>query len=73
MLFQLMMGAALTAQIAFASRPALVERHRMVQVALLGWPTARAEPTGSVSRDDQVGDPGRWPVGSRGQPVAAAV
>jgi hypothetical protein len=40
MLFELMVGAALGAQVACARAAALIERRRVVQVAPVGWPSA---------------------------------
>src|SRR5260221_2035448 len=71
MLFQLMMGAAFAADVARAGQAALIEWDHMIEVTLLGRPTARREPAGAVPGDDQFGDPERRPVRRGDQAVVA--
>jgi len=49
-----MMSAANRRQIAPTGPTALVERHRMIQVASNGGPSAAGEATGTLSDPDQV-------------------
>src|SRR5262249_49264474 len=71
MLFQFMVQATITAQVARASQAALIVGPHMIEVTLLGWPTARPDPARDIPGDDQLGDPRRRPVRVRGKLMAA--
>src|SRR6266446_3600888 len=71
MLLQLMVRPAFAIDVARASQPALVVRDEMVEIALFGGPTAWRIPAGLVPGGDQLGNPGRRPIGGRGQLMSA--
>src|SRR5260221_995859 len=71
MLLQLMVRPPFAIDVARASQAALVVRDAMVEIALFGGPTAWRVPAGLIPGGDQLGNPGRRPIGGRGQLMSA--
>src|ERR1700733_6155684 len=71
-LLELVVAPAEGAEVAGTGQPALIEWHRVVEVAAPGRLPAAGAAAGLVAGGDVLADSGRWPVGRRGGGVGTA-